>query len=184
MWFLSSFLSQTSIASDSFIGTPTLPVLLQAAFSFPCGHEECALCCCTYFSRAVASLPTETEHCDSKNNSCIISDVLPERGRKMNLESHFRNCCGTSFVRNGLSLNQILFSTVSIGFFDDIVIPPESLQQPAKLYPLITFDNFSTSFQKIVQCWPSRHLLLQQWRCSVAEAKLLCWASPTDCYHS
>lgn len=50
----------------------------------------------------------------------------------MNLESHFRNCCGTSFVRNGLSLNQILFSTVSIGFFDDIVIPPESLQQPAK----------------------------------------------------
>lgn len=80
----------------------------------------------------------------------------------MNLESHFRNCCGTSFVRNGLSLNQILFSTVSIGFFDDIVIPPESLQQPAKLYPLITFDNFSTSFQKIVQCWPSRHLLLQQ----------------------
>ncbi|PIO31602.1 hypothetical protein AB205_0102750, partial [Aquarana catesbeiana] len=25
---------------------------------------------------------------------------------------------------------------VSLGFFDDIVIPPESLQQPAKLYPL------------------------------------------------
>lgn len=26
-------------------------------------------------------------------------------------------------------------STVSLGFFDDIIIPPESLQQPAKLYP-------------------------------------------------
>lgn len=24
---------------------------------------------------------------------------------------------------------------VSLGFFDDILIPPESLQQPAKLYP-------------------------------------------------
>ncbi|XP_061306709.1 DNA-directed RNA polymerase III subunit RPC8 isoform X1 [Pezoporus occidentalis] len=44
---------------------------------------------------------------------------------------------------------------VSVGFFDDIVIPPESLQQPAKLYPLITFDNFTTSFQRIVQCWPN-----------------------------
>ncbi len=26
-------------------------------------------------------------------------------------------------------------SAVSLGFFDDIIIPPESLQQPAKLYP-------------------------------------------------
>ncbi|XP_068278631.1 DNA-directed RNA polymerase III subunit RPC8-like isoform X1 [Nyctibius grandis] len=73
---------------------------------------------------------------------------------------------------------------VSIGFFDDIVIPPESLQQPAKFYPLVTFDNFTTSFQKIVQCWPNRHSLLQQGRCSVAEAKPLCQGSPADCYHS
>lgn len=86
--------------------------------------------------------------------------------------------------RTVFSLNQIHFSTVSIGFFDDIVIPPESLQQPAKLYPLITLDNFTTSFEKIVQCWPNRHSLPQQWRCSVAEAKLLCRASPADCYHS
>lgn len=28
------------------------------------------------------------------------------------------------------------FLPVSLGFFDDILIPPESLQQPAKLYPL------------------------------------------------
>lgn len=28
-----------------------------------------------------------------------------------------------------------LFPLVSLGFFDDILIPPESLQQPAKLYP-------------------------------------------------
>lgn len=28
-----------------------------------------------------------------------------------------------------------LFFPVSLGFFDDILIPPESLQQPAKLYP-------------------------------------------------
>lgn len=27
------------------------------------------------------------------------------------------------------------FVPVSLGFFDDILIPPESLQQPAKLYP-------------------------------------------------
>lgn len=27
------------------------------------------------------------------------------------------------------------FLTVSLGFFEDILIPPESLQQPAKLYP-------------------------------------------------
>lgn len=102
----------------------------------------------------------------------------------MSVEMHYRNRCGTSFAKNCFSLHQILFSTVSIGFFDDIVIPPESLQQPAKLYPLITFHNFTTSFQRIVQCWPSRHSLLQQWRCSVAEAKPLCRASPTDCYHS
>lgn len=25
--------------------------------------------------------------------------------------------------------------SVTMGFFDDILIPPESLQQPAKLYP-------------------------------------------------
>lgn len=31
--------------------------------------------------------------------------------------------------------NAIFCFTVSLGFFDDIVIPPESLQQPAKLYP-------------------------------------------------
>lgn len=29
----------------------------------------------------------------------------------------------------------LLFFPVSLGFFDDILIPPESLQQPAKLYP-------------------------------------------------
>lgn len=27
--------------------------------------------------------------------------------------------------------------TVTMGFFDDILIPPESLQQPAKLYPAL-----------------------------------------------
>lgn len=80
----------------------------------------------------------------------------------MNLEMHFKNHCGASFANNCFNLNQILFSAVSIGFFDDIVIPPESLQQPAKLYPLITFDNFTSSFQKIVQCWPNRYSPLQQ----------------------
>jgi len=114
------------------------------------------------FSWAVALLPTEIERCGSKSNSCTTLDVLPERGRRMSLEMHFRNRCGTSFAKNHFSLNQILFSAVSLGFFDDIVIPPESLQQPAKLYPLITFDSFTTSFQKIVQCWPNRHSLLQQ----------------------
>lgn len=116
---------------------------------------------CT-FSWVVALLPTEIERSGSKNNSCMISDVLPNTGRRMSLEMDFRNRCSASFAKNRFSLNQILFSTVSIGFFDDIVIPPESLQQPAKLYPLITFDNFTTSFQKIVQCWPNRHSLLQQ----------------------
>lgn len=110
----------------------------------------------------VALLLTEIERCGSKNNSCMMSDVLPEKGRRMSLEMHFRNCCGTSFAKSHFSLNRVIFSTVSIGFFDDIVIPPESLQQPAKLYPLVTFDNFTTSFQKIVQCWPNRHSLLQQ----------------------
>lgn len=65
----------------------------------------------------------------------------------MSLEMHFTNRCGTSFAKNCFGLSQIIFSAVSLGFFDDIVIPPESLQQPAKLYPLITFDNFTTSFQ-------------------------------------
>ncbi|XP_038035922.1 DNA-directed RNA polymerase III subunit RPC8 isoform X2 [Anas acuta] len=69
----------TSVASDSFLGTLTLPALLQAAFFFPSGQADRALCCCMCFSWAVASLPTEMEHCDSKNNSCIISAVLPRR---------------------------------------------------------------------------------------------------------
>lgn len=29
--------------------------------------------------------------------------------------------------------------TVTMGFFDDILIPPESLQQPAKLYPALIY---------------------------------------------
>lgn len=184
MWFLSSFLSQTSIASESFLGTLSFPFLLQTTFSFPSGHEDCALCCCMYFQLGGCFVANWNWALWLKEWFLHNLNVFPERGRRMGLETHFRNRCGTSFAKNCFGLNQILFSAVSIGFFDDIVIPPESLQQPAKLYPLITFDNFTTSFQKIVQCWPNRHSALQQWRCSVAEAKPLCRVSPADCYHS
>lgn len=37
---------------------------------------------------------------------------------------------------NFACINLDILSPVSLGFFDDILIPPEALQQPAKLYPL------------------------------------------------
>lgn len=44
----------------------------------------------------------------------------------------FYGTCGT--VVN-TDFTWYLCVSVTMGFFDDILIPPESLQQPAKLYP-------------------------------------------------
>ncbi|NXW56382.1 RPC8 polymerase, partial [Eurystomus gularis] len=42
---------------------------------------------------------------------------------------------------------------VSIGFFDDIVIPPESLQQPAKLTPIVCILTLGVASDEAEQVW-------------------------------
>ena len=45
----------------------------------------------------------------------------------------------------------VIFYAVSLGFFDDIIIPHQNLQHPKRLYPLNTFKKKINP--RPLECW-------------------------------